>query len=140
MDCNSCGCHNRAIHCTHIQCAKSEVVDSCQECTNEPDNQVCGTNGVTYSSPCAAMHCAGLASTEYVQGSCADVVRTLLHYFVAPRVNIVACYNLTNLLASVCRCKKYPFDMLAKITPCIFSYRSKFQEQIMIHLYYGYYF
>lgn len=43
---------------------------------SEPLDQVCGINGVTYDSPCAAVYCGGLAPFDFFRGACSSVVRT----------------------------------------------------------------
>ena len=78
VDCNRCGCRNGQIRCTRRQCAMSQVRDRCEECMSEPVDQVCGINGVTYDSPCAAVYCAGLAPFDFFQGACVDVVRKII--------------------------------------------------------------
>ena len=75
VDCNLCGCSNGNVHCTQVQCeAEHAFNDKCRECMSEEINQVCGNNGLTYPSSCAAMNCGGLSSSEYIQGSCPTVV------------------------------------------------------------------
>ena len=69
-----CGCRNGEISCTRQQCEGSEVGGTCQECMSVPVEQVCGINGLTYPSFCVATSCAGLASSDVVQGSCSSVV------------------------------------------------------------------
>lgn len=77
-ECNLCGCNNGNVLCTQVQCeAKHVFNDKCQECVNEELDQVCGNNGLTYPSPCAAMHCGGLSPSDYVQGNCPSVVGTV---------------------------------------------------------------
>ena len=69
-----CGCRNGEIRCTQQQCEGSKIRDKCQECMSEPVEQVCGINGLTYPSSCAATFCAGLAPFDFVPGSCSSVV------------------------------------------------------------------
>ena len=71
-----CGCRNGQIRCTRTQCVESQlqIADKCQECLSELLDQVCGINGITYASPCAAVYCAGLAPFDFFPGACSSVV------------------------------------------------------------------
>ena len=37
-------------------------------------DHVCGINGLTYASACAAIYCGGLAPFDFVAGDCQEVV------------------------------------------------------------------
>ena len=71
-----CGCRNGEIRCTRRRCEEEEDVvrDSCEQCSREPVSRVCGIDGLTYPSPCAATYCGGLAPFDFVTGECHNVV------------------------------------------------------------------
>ena len=75
-----CSCLNGQFSCTGLNCEETEVSDksTCQECMSEPINQVCGINGVTYRSACAAVFCGGLAPFDFFRGACPSVVRYII--------------------------------------------------------------
>ena len=77
VDCNLCACSNGNIYCTGMPCAELKARDKCQECKNEPLNQFCGINGVTYPSACAAAYCGGLPPNDYLPGDCSSLVGNL---------------------------------------------------------------
>ena len=45
---------------------------------NGPADHVCGINGITYMSACAAVYCGGLAPSDFYQGNCQSVVSDFL--------------------------------------------------------------
>ena len=79
MECNLCGCRNGELRCTQQDCDEDEIDDKCRrQCMRDPINQVCGINGVTYPSACAAVYCGGLAPFDFVEGACSSVVSIAL--------------------------------------------------------------
>ena len=64
---------------------------------SEPVDQVCGINGVTYDSVCAAIYCAGLAPFDFFRGACADVVGKII-----PMIHNFSCdYGCNNYVRGI---------------------------------------
>ena len=49
---------------------------------NGPADHVCGINGITYMSACAAVYCGGLAPSDFYQGNCQNVVSDFLCVYI----------------------------------------------------------
>ena len=71
---NRCSCRYGTLYCTDRDCNTTNTNTNCTRCRSARVNKVCGPNGRTYINSCTAIHCAGVASVDLIDGPCPRTV------------------------------------------------------------------